>query len=81
MLQSPSKEVQKLKHNVLDKIKTPRSKATRSDLDNIALPINNHNYKLMLTNEVNAVADKKIMSKEVSNNSICNSYRFLVNYG
>ena len=68
---------------MLDKIKTPRSRATRSALDNIpiALPINNHNYKLMLANEVNAVADKKIMSKEVSNNSICNSYRFLVNYG
>lgn len=81
MFHSRSEEVKKLKHNVLDKMKTPRVRGQKSSLDNIpaASPINKHNIKT-IQKELDVVQDKKIIL-EVPNNSICNSYRFLVNYG
>lgn len=80
MLQSRSEEVKKLRHNVLDKMKTPRVRRQKSSLDNIpaASPLNKHNLKIMLQKELE---DEKKVVEEVPNNSICNSYRFLVNYG
>lgn len=82
MIQSRSEEVKKLKHNVLEKIITPRVRAQKSSLDNIpaALPVNKYNYEKCLAKDV-IVEEKKIIVEEVPNNSICNSYRFLVNYG
>ena len=83
MFQSRSEEVKKLKHNVLEKINTPRVRGQRCSLDNIpdGKPVNNFNYEKMLAKEVEVVEEKKIIVEEVPNNSICNSYRFLVNYG
>lgn len=82
MFQSRSEEVKKLKHNVLEKIKTPRVRGQKSSLDNIpaALPVNKYNYEKIIAKQV-IVEDKKTIVEEVPNNFICNSYRFLVNYG
>lgn len=82
MFQSRSEEVKKLKHNVLEKIKTPRVRAQKCSLDNIpaASPVTKYNYEKILAKE-EIVEEKKVIVEEVPNNSICNSYRFLVNYG
>lgn len=81
MLQSRSEEVKKLKHNVVEKINTPRVRGQKCSIDNIpaALPVNKYNYEKMLAKEF--IEEKKIIDEEVPINSICNSYRFLVNYG
>lgn len=81
MLQSRSEEVKKLKHNVLEKINTPRVRGQKCSIDNIpaALPVNKYNYEKMLAKEF--IEEKKIIDEEAPINSICNSYRFLVNYG